>query len=173
MTMELGRITLGTQTSVGSAEYLSWVTVLKSMMEGTLNNIRDMAVSSLVDGTARFVRMLNELYFAAKVNSRLNLTKIKENSLRPRPTAIFQTLQSHDIPIQKSREFLLAGSRWAFLANSVIAFKGEDNYFRKKAFVTVIQALCNQIRAPTSSGEFFVHDSQKTVLRSGFCYSFW
>ncbi|KAJ3911486.1 hypothetical protein F5877DRAFT_73143 [Lentinula edodes] len=162
MTMELGRITLGTQTSVGSTEYLSWVTVLKSMMEGTLNNIRDMAVSSLVDGTARFVRMLNELYFAAKVNSRLNLTKIKENSLRPRPTAIFQTLQSHDIPIQKSREFLLA----------VIAFKGEDNYFRKKASVTVIQALCNQIRAPTSSGEFFVHDSQKTVLRSGFCYSF-
>ncbi|KAJ4468638.1 hypothetical protein C8J55DRAFT_492320 [Lentinula edodes] len=151
MTTELGRITLGTQTSVGSAEYLSWVTVLKSMMEGTLNNVRDMAVSSLVDGTARFVRMLNELYFAAKVNSRLNLTKIKENSLRPRPTAIFQTLQSHDIPIQKSREFLSAGSRWAFLANSVIAFKGEDNYFRKKASVTVIQALCNQIRAPTSS----------------------
>ncbi|KAF8832091.1 hypothetical protein HHX47_DHR1001115 [Lentinula edodes] len=81
MTTELGRITLGTQTSVGSAEYLSWVTVLKSMMEGTLNNVRDMAVSSLVsiarrcdlaskvDGTARFVRMLNELYFAAKVNS--------------------------------------------------------------------------------------------------------
>ncbi|KAJ4492497.1 hypothetical protein C8R41DRAFT_867190 [Lentinula lateritia] len=151
ITTELGRITLGTQTSVGSAEYLSWVTVLKSMMEGTLNNVRDMAVSSLVDGTARFVHMLNELYFAAKVNSRLNLMKIKENSLRPRPTAIFQTLQSHDIPIQKSRKFLSAGSRWAFLANSVIAFMGEDNYFRKKASVTVIQALCNQIRAPISS----------------------
>ncbi|KAJ3925120.1 MAG: hypothetical protein NXY57DRAFT_1044373, partial [Lentinula lateritia] len=61
-------------------------------------------------------------------------------------------------PVWKSREFLSAGSRWAFLANSgslylllVIAFKGEDNYFRKKASVTVIQALCNQIRAPTSS----------------------
>ncbi|KAJ3846541.1 hypothetical protein EV368DRAFT_88846 [Lentinula lateritia] len=130
MTTELGRISLGTQTSVGSTEYLSWVADLKSMMEGTLNNVRDMAVSSLVsiarccdlatkvDGTARFVRMLNELYFAAKVNSQLNLMKIKENSLRPRPTAIFQTLQNHDIPIQKSREFLLAGSRWAFLANS-------------------------------------------------------
>ncbi|KAJ3917502.1 hypothetical protein F5877DRAFT_68173 [Lentinula edodes] len=116
MTTELGRISLGTQTSVGSAEYLSWVADLKSMMEGTLNNVRDMAVSSLVDGTARFVRMLNELYFAAKVNRKVATS---------------------------------------YRRVVVIAFKGEDNYFRKKASVTVIQALCNQIRAPTPSGEFF------------------
>ncbi|KAJ4474007.1 hypothetical protein C8J55DRAFT_490706 [Lentinula edodes] len=52
-----------------------------------------------------------------------------------------------------------AGSRWAFLANAgslylllVIAFKGEDEYFRKKASVTVIQALCSKIRVPDSSG---------------------
>ncbi|KAJ3910883.1 hypothetical protein F5877DRAFT_86832 [Lentinula edodes] len=48
-----------------------------------------------------------------------------------------------------------AGSRWAFLANAVIAFKGEDEYFRKKASVTVIQALCNKVRAPSSSGGEF------------------
>ncbi|KAJ4476877.1 hypothetical protein C8J55DRAFT_489896 [Lentinula edodes] len=130
------------------------------MIEGTIDNVKDLAVSSLVsiarqcdlaanvDGTARFVRMLHELYFSAKVNSR-----------RPKPSEVYKSLQTHSIPEHKSRDYMSAGSRWAFLANAgslylllVIAFKGEDEYFRKKASVTVIQALCNKIRAPDSSG---------------------
>ncbi|KAJ3866891.1 hypothetical protein EV359DRAFT_61978 [Lentinula novae-zelandiae] len=135
MTTELGRISLGTQTSVGSAEYLSWVADLKSMMEGTLNNVRDMAVSSLVDGTARFVRMLNELYFAAKVNRR---------------TVYDPDLQQFS-KLSRTMTFRYRKVASSYRRVVVIAFKGEDNYFRKKASVTVIQALCNQIRAPTSS----------------------
>ncbi|KAJ4488772.1 hypothetical protein C8J55DRAFT_486994 [Lentinula edodes] len=145
LTTQLARISFGTQTTVGHVDYSSWVSGLKAIMEGTLDNVKDLAVSSLlniachcdlaskVDGTARFVRMLNELYFAAKVNSR-----------RPKPTEIYKSLQTHSIPEHKSRNFMSAGSRWAFLANAVIAFKGEDEYFRKKASVTVVQALCNK-----------------------------
>ncbi|KAJ3884214.1 hypothetical protein GG344DRAFT_71513, partial [Lentinula edodes] len=139
MTTELGRISLGTQTSVGSAEYSSWVADLKSIMEGTMNNVRDMAVSSLVDGTARFVRMLNELYFAAKVNRR---------------TVYDPDLQQFS-KLSRTIPFRYRKVATSYRRVVVIAFKGEDNYFRKKASVTVIQALCNQIRAPTPSGEFF------------------
>ncbi|KAJ3925151.1 MAG: hypothetical protein NXY57DRAFT_1073749, partial [Lentinula lateritia] len=140
------------------------------MIEGMIDNVKDLAVSSLVsiarrcdlaanvDRTARFVCMLHELYFSAKVNSRLNLMKFKDNSRRPKPSEVYKSLQTHSIPEHKSRDYMSAGSRWAFLANTgslylllVIAFKGEDEYFRKKASVTVIQALCNKIRAPDSS----------------------
>ncbi|KAJ3911438.1 hypothetical protein F5877DRAFT_85957 [Lentinula edodes] len=80
LTTQLARISFGTQTTVGHVDYSSWVSGLKAIMEGTLDNVKDLAVSSLlniarrcdlaskVDGTARFVQMLNELYFAAKVN---------------------------------------------------------------------------------------------------------
>ncbi|KAJ3870465.1 hypothetical protein F5051DRAFT_447661 [Lentinula edodes] len=171
LTKQLARLSFGTRTSIGHEDYLSWVSNLKGMIEGTIDNVKDLAVSSLVsiarrcdlaanvDGTARFVRMLHELYFSAKVNSRLNLMKFKDNSRRPKPSEVYKSLQTHSIPEHKSRDYMSAGSRWAFLANAgslylllVIAFKGEDEYFRKKASVTVIQALCNKIRAPDSSG---------------------
>ncbi|KAJ3870960.1 hypothetical protein F5051DRAFT_446863, partial [Lentinula edodes] len=171
LTKQLARLSFGTRTSIGHEDYLSWVSDLKGMIEGTIDNVKDLAVSSLVsiarrcdlaanvDGTARFVRMLHELYFSAKVNSRLNLMKSKDNSRRPKPSEVYKSLQTHSIPEHKSRDYMSAGSRWAFLANAgslylllVIAFKGEDEYFRKKASVTVIQALCNKIRAPDSSG---------------------
>ncbi|KAJ3898367.1 hypothetical protein F5879DRAFT_1068421 [Lentinula edodes] len=168
VTKQLARLSFSTQTSIGHEDYLSWVSDLKGMIEGTIDNIKDLAVSSLVsiarrcdlaakvDGTAR---MLHELYFSAKVNSRLNLMKSKDNSRRPRPSEIYKSLQTHSIPDHKSRDYMSAGSRWAFLANAgllylllVITFKGEDEYFGKKASVTVIQALCNKIRAPDTSG---------------------
>ncbi|KAH7874580.1 uncharacterized protein C8R40DRAFT_1171198 [Lentinula edodes] len=168
---QLARLSFGTRTSIGHEDYLSWVSDLKGMIEGTIDNVKDLAVSSLVsiarrcdlaanvDGTARFVHMLHELYFSAKVNSRLNLMKFKDNSRRPKPSEVYKSLQTHSIPEHKSQDYMSAGSRWAFLANAgslylllVIAFKGEDEYFRKKASVTVIQALCNKIRAPDSSG---------------------
>ncbi|KAJ3911126.1 hypothetical protein F5877DRAFT_86439 [Lentinula edodes] len=171
VTKQLVRLSFGTQASIGHEDYLSWVSNLKGMIEGMIDNIKDLAVSSLVsiarrcdlaakvDETARFVRMLHELYFSAKVNSCLNLMKSKDNSRRPRPSEIYKSLQTHSIFEHKSRDYMSAGSRWAFLANAgslylllVIAFKGEDEYFRKKASVTVIQALCNKIRAPNTSG---------------------
>ncbi|KAJ4498813.1 hypothetical protein C8R41DRAFT_915898 [Lentinula lateritia] len=171
LTKQLARLSFGTRTSIGHEDYLSWVSDLKGMIEGTIDNVKDLAVSSLVsiarrcdlaanvDGTARFVRMLHELYFSAKVNSHLNLMKFKDNSRRPKPSEVYKSLQTHSIPEHKSQDYMSAGSRWAFLANAgslylllVIAFKGEDEYFRKKASVTVIQALCNKIRAPDSSG---------------------
>ncbi|KAJ4475346.1 hypothetical protein C8J55DRAFT_490492 [Lentinula edodes] len=80
LTTQLARISFGTKTTVGHVDYSSWVSNLKAIMEGTLDNVKDLAVSSLVniacrcdlaskvDGTARFVRILNKLYFAAKVN---------------------------------------------------------------------------------------------------------
>ena len=51
----------------------------------------------------------------------------------------------------------------------VIAFKGEDEYFGKKASVTVIQALCNKIRAPDTSGKFLFwkYKNILPILNSG------
>ncbi|KAH7874073.1 uncharacterized protein C8R40DRAFT_1172003 [Lentinula edodes] len=92
VTTQLGRISFGTQTTVGHADYLSWVSDLKALMEGTLDTVKDLAVLSLVnlarrcdlsakvDSSARFVWMLNELYFAAKVNRQYSRTLLK-NSL--------------------------------------------------------------------------------------------
>ncbi|KAJ4477104.1 hypothetical protein C8R41DRAFT_869593 [Lentinula lateritia] len=69
LTTQLARISFGTQTTVGHIDYSSWVTNLKAIMEGTSDNVKDLAVSSLVniahrcdlaskvDGTAWFVRV--------------------------------------------------------------------------------------------------------------------
>ncbi|KAJ3870895.1 hypothetical protein F5051DRAFT_434285 [Lentinula edodes] len=48
VTKQLARLSFGTQTSIGHEGYLSWVSDLKGMIEGTIDNIKDLAVSLLI-----------------------------------------------------------------------------------------------------------------------------
>ncbi|KAJ3730679.1 hypothetical protein C8R42DRAFT_637362 [Lentinula raphanica] len=94
-----------------------------------------------------FCRMLNELMFAAKVNSIFHTQKMANPSKMPSLEGIIRNLQSEGFGGRELGIWLSSGSRWARLASA--ASKRLTYRIGSEISCTVLAEVCHQIRSPS------------------------
>lgn len=146
----LGKLAFGPQASLSNDSCRKWISELRGMLEGKGRAIEELPTYSLEDlakrcdraesstCVAKFVQMLTELYFFAKINAydyifssfivltdlpclrSINNERVLQNDTRrPNVSKWVQLVQSRtDIPRRKLEVWVQAGTRWAILAHS-------------------------------------------------------
>ncbi|KAE9383442.1 hypothetical protein BT96DRAFT_1009174 [Gymnopus androsaceus JB14] len=148
----LGKLAFGPKASLSNESCGKWI--LEDLAKRC-----DRAENSTC--VARFVRMLTELYFFAKINGSINNARLLQNdNCKPNVKKWVRLVeQSTNISYRKLELWVQAETRWAILAHSgslyllmLIAFQEEDDYLRNhNTSLPVLQAMGNALRSPENS----------------------
>ncbi|KAJ3968320.1 hypothetical protein EV361DRAFT_870937 [Lentinula raphanica] len=152
-----------------SSESLDWVEGFTSALKGeswvesdalATESLKNLALrcarSQSISLVGTFCKMLNELMFAAKVNSIFHAQKLARPSKMPSLEGILRSLQQEGFGGRELGIWLSSGSRWARIASA--ASKRLTYRMGREVSSTVLVEVCNQIRAPSGENLSLVRD---------------